>query len=215
MTLEQMDSHRINGARPVVPELLDVIGFTNHALERFASRAGLCVTSRRIVEPIVRDLLLQEGLVVGERPHWARSRNTADLYLQLGEWMLFIGTRDEHPSPRFAIVTVVNGPTQNTWRGARRRGYIFTPPPPMVTGRGWRAPNPLVSVAVTVRARRSGPALDEGLIAAVRRTHAERRAQAQDDFERVALQRWRRPDRRYARARMRARKRHLKRYRLS
>ena len=92
-TFPDVTGSRSSRSRPVVPELLEQIGFTDHALTRFASRAGMATSSRAVVEPIVRDLLLQEGLVVGARPHWAHSRDTADLYLQLGEWMLFIGCR--------------------------------------------------------------------------------------------------------------------------
>ena len=107
------------------------IGFTDHALERFASRAGLPTSRRSVIEPIIRDLLLSEGWVVSERPRWARSRNAADLYLQLGDWMLLIGRRDESNADRgrYAIVTVVNGAAGTTWRAAAKRGYILTPPP--------------------------------------------------------------------------------------
>lgn len=63
--------------------LLERCGFTNHAIERFAARAGLRTTNRQIIEPLIRELLLREGTVVSERPRWARSRNRADLYLHL------------------------------------------------------------------------------------------------------------------------------------
>jgi hypothetical protein len=76
----------------------------------------------------VRDLLLCEGFVVAERPRWSRSRNTADLYLQLGQWMLFIGRHDTRRGG-YAIVTVVSGREGTTWSKALRRGYIVTPPP--------------------------------------------------------------------------------------
>lgn len=139
----------------VLPDLLARVGFTDHAIERFAIRAGLTTSSRHIVEPIIRDLLLQEGLVVTERPRWARSRNTADLYLQLGEWMLFIGRRQSPQTPNFAIVTVINGREDTTWRQALRRGYIFTAPPPLLIDGSRSRPSLLVSVLVALRARRS------------------------------------------------------------
>jgi hypothetical protein len=140
------------GPRSVFPELLDHLSFTDHAIDRFASRAGLATSSRRIIEPVICDLLLQEGLVVPERPHWARSRNTADLYLQLGEWMLFIGCRRGPPSRDYAIVTVVNGPSENTWQSALRRQFIFTPPPVIAGGR--RKSGLLANVGVMLNHRR-------------------------------------------------------------
>jgi hypothetical protein len=117
---------------------LEQVGFTDHALERFAARAGLATDSRAVLEPLIRRLLLREGAVVFERPHWARSRNTADVYLQLGEWMLFIGCRREEPRRGYAIVTVVNGPRGNDWSHAWRRGYVATPPPTGLVRRGRR-----------------------------------------------------------------------------
>jgi Zn-dependent protease with chaperone function len=39
------------------------VGFSDHAVQRFAERAGLGTTLRARVEPIIRDLLLQEGFV--------------------------------------------------------------------------------------------------------------------------------------------------------
>jgi hypothetical protein len=153
----------------VVPELLGQIGFTDHALNRFAGRAGLATSNRAVVEPIVRDLLLQEGLVVAARPHWAHSRNTADLYLQLGEWMLFIGCRQDQPDTPYAIVTVVNGPEENTWVIALRRGYIFTPPPPSIPPSGAKSPGLLATVARSVRLGRY-----ERARARARRRHRER-----------------------------------------
>jgi hypothetical protein len=120
-------------------QLLANVGFSDHAIERFASRAGLKTTARRVVEPLVRELLVREGMVVADRPPWARSRNTADLYLQLGEWMLFIAMRAGAASRRtFEVVTVVNGAEDTDWRKALRRGYIVSTPPPEIadTGRG-------------------------------------------------------------------------------
>jgi hypothetical protein len=168
-TFPEVTGSRSSRPRPVVPELLEQIGFTDHALTRFAGRAGMATSSRALVEPIVRDLLLQEGLVVGARPHWAHSRNTADLYLQLGEWMLFIGCRQEQPGTPYAIVTVVNGPEENTWRTALRRGYIFTPPPPSISPSGASKPGLLATLARSVRLGRH-----ERARARARRRHQQR-----------------------------------------
>ena len=64
-----------------------------------------------------------------ERPRWARSHNTAVLYLQAGEWMLFILEPDRRRADDYTCVTVVNGPKDNDWEHALARGYIHTPPP--------------------------------------------------------------------------------------
>jgi hypothetical protein len=108
--------------------LLRHVSFSPHALERFVERAGLPATRYRDVERIIRELLRQEGQVRTEPPDWARSRNVADVYLQAGEWMLFILRRDRWLPWRYYCVTAVNGPADNTWQNALRRGYIHTPP---------------------------------------------------------------------------------------
>lgn len=190
-------------------ELLNRVGFTDHAIERFATRAGLATGSRHIVEPIIRDLLLQEGLVVAKRPHWARSHNTADLYLQLGEWMLFIGRRE--PESHYAIVTVVNGPEDTTWREALRRGYIFTPPPSLILDARWGGPSLLMSAILALRDSRAGPG-PESLFSAIRREHGARREHAEAAYERALAAALGQTDRRREKARRRARQRHLARY---
>jgi hypothetical protein len=108
--------------------LLRHVSFSPHALERFVERAGLPATRYRDVERIIRELLRQEGQVRTEPPDWAPSRNVADLYLQAGDWMLFILRRDRWLPWRYYCVTTVNGPADNTWQNALRRGYIHTPP---------------------------------------------------------------------------------------
>jgi len=123
------NSHR---REPVDTRVLATVGFTDHAIERFAQRADLRATSRAHVEAVIRDLLLQEGVLTQEQPRWARSRNTAPLYLQLGEWMLFVLRPDPRRPGWHTAVTVVNGPATNDWATALRRGYITTPPPPQL-----------------------------------------------------------------------------------
>jgi hypothetical protein len=173
-----------DGSVRVGAELMNRLGFTNHAIKRFAARAGLDSTNRDVVEPIVRGLLVREGRVVAARPRWAQSRNTADIYLQLGEWMLFIGCHDTQRAGAYAIVTVVNGPSDNNWRAAHRRGYVSTPPIPVTRGRT----NPIASVAIALRGRRPG----ESLVAAIRRTHRTRRRSTQADYDRALLEGWHR-----------------------
>ena len=108
--------------------LLRHVSFSPHALERFVERAGLPAAPYRDVEAIIRELLRREGQVRTEPPDWARSRNVADLYLQAGDWMLFILRRDRWLPWRYYCVTAVNGPSDNTWHNALRRGYIHTSP---------------------------------------------------------------------------------------
>jgi len=108
-------------------------GFTSHALERFSQRAGIGASSWQEIEVILRDLLYQEGRVVQERPRWARSRNTADVYIQVGEWLLLICRHDELRRGAVSVVTIVNGPEENTWQRALELGYIATPMPQNMT----------------------------------------------------------------------------------
>lgn len=61
------------------PAALSQVGFTDHAIQRFAQRAGLTTTHRAVVEPIIRDLLAQEGLIAHRPPLWARSKHPGDV----------------------------------------------------------------------------------------------------------------------------------------
>jgi hypothetical protein len=105
------------------------LGFTDHAIARFGERAGLEARDRSTLEPVLRDLLTQEGRVVSRRPRWARSSNTADAYIQVGDWLLLICRHDLRRPGRLTVVTVVNGPQGTTWDRAVRRGLLGTPPP--------------------------------------------------------------------------------------
>ena len=108
--------------------MLRHVSFSKHAIEQFATRAGLYLTTHDHMEEVVRDLLRREGTVTTVRPSWSRSSNTADLYLQAGEWMLFILVKDTWRPWRYTCVTAVNGREDNTWENALRRGYIHTAP---------------------------------------------------------------------------------------
>lgn len=171
------------GGVPVGPELLERVGFTDHAITRFAQRAELASSSRAVIEPIVRDLLLDEGRVVSAPPPWARSRNSADLLLQLGNWMLLIGCHDPLRAGHYSIVTAVNGQAGDNWGKAKRRGYISTPPPRVVR---WR-PSLLISIARGLAARRP----EEAPFAAVRRVHRVRCRLAEMAHDRAILDNWR------------------------
>ena len=117
--------------RSDVRRVLRRVTFSKHAIERFADRADIPLTSYRKVELLIRDLLEEEGEVKTERPFWSQSSNTADLYLQAGEWMLFVLERNSWlpwPWSGYTCVTAVNGRDDKTWENALQRGYIHTPP---------------------------------------------------------------------------------------
>ncbi len=201
-----------NPAMIVDRRLLARVGFTNHAVERFAQRAELRDARRAAVEPVMRDLLAQEGRVVAQRPRWARSRSQADLYLQVGEWMLFICCRDERRVGSFSVVTVVNGPEGTSWDVALARGFVATPAPlhlarPQRQRVGWWA-----SVAAGLR-RRAETDADErvGRLRAIAAEHRERR-RARKDEHRAALDAYDAVRREHAEARARAHEAHLRRY---
>jgi len=173
------------GDRAGISALLARLGFTDHAVERFGERAGLHTARRPVLEPIARTVLAAEGRVVRDRPRWARSRNHADLYIQLGEWMLFVACHDRHQSGRYSVVTVVNGPAENTWPEAVRRGYVGVRPPSVVE-RGPRRVHVLASIGRAVRCRDRADGVP-GLVSAIRRAHAEQRAEAQSEYEATLL----------------------------
>jgi hypothetical protein len=184
------------------------IGFTNHALERFAQRAGIGVSSRQALEPILRDLLNQEGRVVREQPRWARSRNTADAYIQVGEWLLLICRHDEMRRGAVSVVTIVNGPEGNTWRRALEMGYIATPIPQNLSPP--RQPYTSFWESVKIAHRTDEPG-QSGIVSRVIKTHRTRRAQAQITYEK-ALQSHHELVAAYEGQRRRARESHVRRY---
>ncbi|HEY4280846.1 MAG TPA: hypothetical protein VGM91_21695 [Conexibacter sp.] len=159
--------------------LLGHVGFTDHALERFAERAGIDGTERRAIEPVARDLLIQEGRQSRQPPSWYRSSNAADGYLQAGEWLLFICRVSRHRIGSYDVVTVVTNGERTTWARARDRGLIFTPPPlpatraPRRQRAGW-----LASITGGLRQRRSSKAPIGRLAAITQAHHARRQALA-------------------------------------
>lgn len=192
----------------LTPARLAMIGFSDHAIERFAQRAGVTPTRRAIVEPLIHDLLLLEGMLTTSAPRWALSRNRAPLYLQLGDWMLFILRPDaRHPS-RFVAVTVINRPTDNDWVTALRRGHIGAPPPPRLhplpSGRvDWRD---WLRDGLNLSRQDGGTGLVRGLLLARRSAHdrAHDHVAVVSDANAELL-------REYSRARGAARERHVRR----
>jgi hypothetical protein len=190
--------------------LLASVGFTDHAVQRFAQRAGLGDARRGVVEPIMRDLLLQEGRVVVERPRWARSRNAADLYLQVGEWMLFVCRGSRRRLGSFDVVTVINGREGTSWDVALGRGFVATPVPlrampPRRRRVGWWA-----SVAEGLRRRRASEERI-GVLRAVLAARRERRRAVRAEHD-AALAAYDAARRDYAEARVRAHEAHVRRY---
>jgi hypothetical protein len=188
--------------RLVDAELQARLGFADHALARFGQRAGLPYQDRATLEPVLRDLLSQEGRMVAERPGWARSRNTADAYVQVGDWLLLICRHDVRRPGRWTVVTVVNGPEGTTWERALKRGLIGTPPP-LAISRPRRAGVGLAEALAGAagregwlgrrlvaewRARRAAARAEhrEGMAGyeARRAEHAERRRAAREEHER-------------------------------
>jgi hypothetical protein len=200
-------------ARLVNPRLLQSIGFTNHAIERFAERAGLDTAERLRVEPIVRDLLVQEGRVVDRPPSWSRSRNEADRYLQVGEWLLLICRHDRRGGNRYDVVTIINNGNRMTWDKALDRGLIFTPPPLPARPRR-RRPRArwTTSIAAGLHARRAADDHDRtGRLTAILRAHrGQRRALAAEHAAARAAHRA--LAQRHDADRKQAHERHLRRY---
>ncbi len=186
------------------------LGFTNHALERFAQRAGLPGRQTRMsLEPVLRDLLNQEGRVVAERPHWARSRNTADGYVQVGDWLLLICRHDELRANGLTVVTIVNGAEGTTWQRALQAGYIGTPPPQdqrpprRIPVSVWQS----IRIGISTKRSSEGP----GLISRIVSAHSARRADARalhDDAMRLHRERLAA----YDNARRQARENHRRRH---
>ncbi|MDO8213650.1 hypothetical protein [Conexibacter sp. CPCC 206217] len=162
--------------RVIDRKTLGRVGFTDHAIARFGERAGLSVAGRQGIEPIARDLLLQEGRVVARPPKWYRSSNAADAYMQAGEWLLFICRRSARQAGHFDVVTVVNNGDRTTWPLARDRGLIFTPPPPTAISAPPRKRAGLgKSIVAGLRLRRDSHK-PIGRLAAILQVHQERRS---------------------------------------
>lgn len=182
------------GATLVDAQLLAVVGFTDHALERFIHRTGIAPADRAAIERIVRDLLLQEGLRVPRPPQWAHV-TPAPFYLQAGNYLLFVGRPGRKGSVRSHTISTVIAHDDWTWAEALAHGALGTPPPPARPSSA-HPPRLLDSLG---RVRSVGGLL--GLLGAHRAREADARVQAQADFERQA--------RDYVTQRRAARERHL------
>jgi hypothetical protein len=196
----------IPGATLVDQDLLASVHFSNHVLERFAERTGLPLAGRAVLEPIVKDLLLQEGLRVPSPPGWARVRK-APFYMQAGSWLLFTGRPNPRAGAGHRTITTVVARDDRIWLTALARGEIETPPPRLVKPPTLEHVRLRSSIATVLR-RHGSPLTVPGEIRAAHRElqrHAERTL-ASHKAE------WERGEHEQQAARERARERHLARH---
>jgi hypothetical protein len=110
--------------------LLDALTFSDHAIARFAERAGVPSAGRDQLEALARALLWHEGRLMPYRPPWANSHSRADLYLQVGDWMLFIAEANPRPGEAdYVVVTAITRQRDANWTEAYRRGHVRLAPP--------------------------------------------------------------------------------------
>jgi hypothetical protein len=202
----------ISGALLADSELLARVNFSDHALERFAERVGLPPQPREQLEPIIRGLLLNEGLAVIGPPRWARLRRPAPwepkpMYLQAGFWMLFIARPDPRSGPSYHLITTVIAAKDRTWSTALQNGQIGTPPPPQLPVTVSEPVALRASVAVAMREHGGSFALPARILA----VHRERQ-HAAAARQRALVAKQQRVQDDYERACERARERHLQRH---
>ncbi|MEV4421676.1 hypothetical protein AB0L40_17090 [Patulibacter sp. NPDC049589] len=106
------------------------IGWSDHALERFCERAGVPERPRAQLEAELKRLVARDGSVVPDRPRWADSRNEADLFVQIGGWLLVVLMRDERGREgTYTAVTVLGREGWADWPAAHARGLTRVRPP--------------------------------------------------------------------------------------
>jgi hypothetical protein len=106
------------------------IGWSDHALERFCERAGVPARPRPELEAQLRRLVARDGSVVPDRPRWADSRNDADLFVQIGGWLLVVLMRDDRRGEdAFTAVTILGREGWASWPAAHARGLTRVKPP--------------------------------------------------------------------------------------
>ncbi|MGE4426524.1 MAG: hypothetical protein AB7G37_08750 [Solirubrobacteraceae bacterium] len=147
------------------------LGFTDHALERFAERGGLPGRDRATLRRDLAELVAIDGRFVRRRPGWAPSRNTADAYVQVGNWLLLICVTDRRDPGRLTVTTVITGRDQLTWDRAYRQGYVRVPEP-LAVGLGACPRLPLWRAIVTAL---GDPSRDRGTLAHAVRLRRDRR----------------------------------------
>jgi hypothetical protein len=193
----------VPGATLVDGDLLATVGFTDHALLRFAERSGLKFSGRQLLDPIVRDLLSNEGLRVPEPPEGVRLSKEADFYMQAGTWLLFLGYG---PPGRRSITTVVQIGPKLSWKAALARGRIATPVPITVSE---PRQHPVTLTSSVTRAW-AGPSRLRQLLGLGAEHHARQQAAARGYAR--ALKEWTARRSEYDEQRARAHERHLVRH---
>jgi hypothetical protein len=196
----------IPGATLVGEDLLATVHFSNHVLVRFAQRTGLSLAGRAALEPIVKDLLLQEGLRVPYQPGWARVRS-APFYLQAGSWLLFTGRPNPRAGAGHLTLTTVVAREDRTWAAALERDEIATPPP--LPNRRPTLERVAVGSSVAIALRQRSSPLK--LPAAIRATHRGRQREAELAFA-SALADWELAERQHEATRALAHEQHLARH---
>jgi hypothetical protein len=106
------------------------IGFSEHALERFCERGGVPARPRPELERALRALVARDGRVVHDRPRWADSRRDADVFVQVGGWLLLVLMRDPRRGDEaYTAVTVLGREGITSWPAAHRHGLTRVRPP--------------------------------------------------------------------------------------
>jgi hypothetical protein len=123
----------VTRGRPVAPAVETRrlrIGYSDHALERFCERGGVPVRSRTELEGALRALVARDGRVVLDRPRWATSRRDADVFVQVGGWLLLVLMRDPRRGDEaFTAVTVLGREGVTSWPAAHEHGLTRVRPP--------------------------------------------------------------------------------------
>lgn len=106
------------------------IGFSDHALERFCERGGVPERSREVLDRALRELIARDGRVVHDRPPWATSRRDADLFVQIGRWLLIVLVDDDRrPEGAYTAVTILGREGFASWARAYDQELVSVRPP--------------------------------------------------------------------------------------
>lgn len=125
------------------------IGWTDHALERFCERAGVPERPRPELEAQLRRLVARDGSVVPDRPRWADSSNVADVFVQVGGWLLVVLMRDDRRGDEaYSAVTILGREGWADWPAAYAGGLTRVRPP------RWARPSMLARLTARLRRRR-------------------------------------------------------------